>query len=463
MKRDLARPCAAAILALAAAAGAARADVTISAHATAHMSCVANVCTATGAKAYLNAGDLQTMLGSAGVTVKSTAAAPDIRITVPLSWSSTFTLGLDSYRGVDVQREISVLANGGLAVTLNDGGSGGQFAIDAHGNVHFWSLAGSLVINGNSYTLVSNVASLASGVTATPNGNFALAADYNAGPDGEYYPAPVATTLTGRFEGLGNVITNLTIRGGNRGLALFHQIDGSAENIVLKAMKIHSTGNTKASAGGLAAINNGKIFNAHANGKISATGNGATQGGLVAFNNGTIARSSAHNVPQIGSACDGGVVGKNAGTVRESWATGRAYGVQAGGVACDNTGTIVDSYNLAEVGGRQASPYPGSLVATNEASGSIVTSYAAGQVTAVSNFGGVAGTNLGSLSQVYWDQNYTGAGPGFGCGSGSCSGATGLTHAQITAALPTGFDPAIWGLDPAINNGWPYLLTNPPQ
>jgi len=38
----------------------------------------------------------------------------------------------------------------------------------------------------------------------------------------------------------------------------------------------------------------------------------------------------------------------------------------------------------------------------------------------------------------------------------------GLSDAQLKSGLPTGFDPTIWGHDPAINNGLPYLLHNPP-
>ena len=29
-------------------------------------------------------------------------------------------------------------------------------------------------------------------------------------------------------------------------------------------------------------------------------------------------------------------------------------------------------------------------------------------------------------------------------------------------SLPAGFDPAIWGQNASINNGYPYLLANPP-
>ena len=39
----------------------------------------------------------------------------------------------------------------------------------------------------------------------------------------------------------------------------------------------------------------------------------------------------------------------------------------------------------------------------------------------------------------------------------------GLTTQQLQSALPTGIDPAIWGDEPNINNGYPYLLANPPS
>jgi hypothetical protein len=33
-----------------------------------------------------------------------------------------------------------------------------------------------------------------------------------------------------------------------------------------------------------------------------------------------------------------------------------------------------------------------------------------------------------------------------------------LTTIQLQSGLPTGFDPSIWGEDPSINGGLPYLL-----
>jgi hypothetical protein len=39
---------------------------------------------------------------------------------------------------------------------------------------------------------------------------------------------------------------------------------------------------------------------------------------------------------------------------------------------------------------------------------------------------------------------------------------TGLTSQQLKSGLPAGFDPCIWAEDKKINNGFPYLIANPP-
>ena len=49
------------------------------------------------------------------------------------------------------------------------------------------------------------------------------------------------------------------------------------------------------------------------------------------------------------------------------------------------------------------------------------------------------------------------------CNVPNYPGITGLSDAQMKAALPAGFSPSVWGLNPSINNGYPYLLANPPQ
>jgi hypothetical protein len=40
---------------------------------------------------------------------------------------------------------------------------------------------------------------------------------------------------------------------------------------------------------------------------------------------------------------------------------------------------------------------------------------------------------------------------------------TGLTTKQFKSGLPEGFEPPIWAEKKTINNGYPYLLGNPPR
>ena len=97
-----------------------------------------------------------------------------------------------------------VTGTGAVTVTTNDGGKDGDLIFGDKGNVTFWDLASSLIVNGNSYTLVGNIATLASDIASNPSGFYALANDYDASVDGTYSSAPVTTTFNGTFEGLGH-------------------------------------------------------------------------------------------------------------------------------------------------------------------------------------------------------------------------------------------------------------------
>jgi hypothetical protein len=69
------------------------------------------------------------------------------------------------------------------------------------------------------------------------------------------------------------------------------------------------------------------------------------------------------------------------------------------------------------------------------------------------------------VENSYWDMDTSGiTNPGQGSGQpNNDAGITGLTDAQLKSGLPAGFDPNVWGQNPHINKGWPYLLANPPQ
>src|SRR3954466_3994755 len=112
MKQSLLLMSAMAFAALA--ANAAHADVSISNKPTENMSCNAGVCTATAQKAVLNAGDLQAMLASGDVAVKTGSVAKDIEIDQPLTWASTSRLTLDAQRSITIRKPVTVNGQGAI-------------------------------------------------------------------------------------------------------------------------------------------------------------------------------------------------------------------------------------------------------------------------------------------------------------------------------------------------------------
>jgi hypothetical protein len=185
-------------------------------------------------------------------------------------------------------------------------------------------------------------------------------------------------------------------------------------------------------------------LNSHAAVKIVVSGRENTAGGLV------------------------GAIG-HPGIISGSYATGSVNaGVRdvIGGLVGLNVGTIVNSYATGAVLGGQKS-WAGGLAGAN-AGGTIETSYSTGTVAAeIGNrtlVGGLVGDNAvaSPIIQSVWDTTTSGV--------PNCTGhtdtgvdCTGLTTEQLKSALPAGFDPAVWAIDPAINDGYPYLSANPPQ
>jgi hypothetical protein len=134
----------------------------------------------------------------------------------------------------------------------------------------------------------------------------------------------------------------------------------------------------------------------------------------------------------------GGLVGDAEG-VTNSYATGAvsaqvAEFANTGGLVSDGC-CIANSYSIGEVSGSNVGNFlPGGFIAKS------VAPY--------------------DFQSAYWDIQTSGQKKG--CGLGHCSGVVGLSDEQLKGGLPAGFDPAIWGQKKSINNGYPYLLANPP-
>jgi hypothetical protein len=420
----------------------ANATVTISTAATQNMTCSGGVCAPTATDATLNVTDLENLLASGNVVVTTTGSgvqADNVVVAKKLAWSTSNSLTLDAYDSVTIRQPVSILGGAGLAVRTNDGGSGGTLSFGRNGSVFFAKLSSALSINGTSYVLVNTIAGLARHVAQNPNGNYAFARNHDAGRDGTYQSAPVATLFTGRFEGLGNAISNLSISDttprDDVGLFASLGVGGSISDISLTNAAVQGVAGN---VGVLAGINQGSVNQSYASGVIKSTGT-AVVGGLVGLNEGSISYSRAR-VDASGHyrAVVGGLVGENSNgaavsdssaggmvegqiagdlvgsndsgaSVTNSRATGTAMGYMSlhegggpsGGLVGSNSGTISGSSATGKViGGNDG--IAGGLVGSN--GGTISTSYATGALDDTrdpEDMGGLVGSNAGSIDQSY--------------------------------------------------------------
>jgi len=432
-------------VALAALAGTpTQAALTISNGATKNVSCSNGVCQATSKNAVLNASDLETMLASADVTVQSKSKAKDIELKVALSFASASRLTLDAYQSITFDKPLTVAGSGALTLTTNDGGTGGELSFISPGRVAFWDLSSSLVIDGATYTLVGDIATLASDIAADPAGHYALANNYDASVDGTYASSPIPTTLSGTFEGLGNTISRLTINhaSGHDNIGLFASTDSSAiiDSINLKALQLTTRGTSAQSiAGGLVAVNNGMI-RAAAILSGSVTDNRSSTsylGGLVGRNFGTIESSAANvKVRADKGPSDGGLAGGNDGMIESSRATGpvsNGWGGDVGGLVGANIGHSVIDGCLASgaVTGNAGNSATGGLAGFNGTT--ISNSYATGSAV-----GEYAGGLVGIGSGLPISSSYSTGAPS---GSGDVGGLVGFDNTQ------PGNQDTYWDLD----------------
>lgn len=235
--------------------------------------------------------------------------------------------------------------------------------------------------------------------------------------------------FSGRFDGNGKTLSNLTIeRGaGSQNLGLFGCIKGaSILNLTLENAQV--TGGSRIgtlvgaaladAAGGKANL----IGNCHATGTVTATGTAVIKqtdaGGLVGINDGDTDSQSGQSiysaidgcsaqvtvVANTGSADEtesghvGGFVGWNKGMITDCYAEGRVDGGNTtGGFAGSNYGSIYDSHATGAV---TAGYTAGGFVGSSGIGSELKNCYATGSVIAVSPhsgayFGGFAGSITG--------------------------------------------------------------------
>jgi len=493
----------------------ASASVSISSKPTRHMVCSLGICTPTAAQANLNVEHLSKLLARSNVRVVADSRAIDMKVINSVMWTSDSQLTLDSYSSIVIDAPVTIVGEGGLTLTTNDGGTAGDFSFSKKGRIEFRNTSSALVINRNNYTLANSIAMLAELISMNDLGYYALAGNYDAKPDGIYTSTPIQQ-LNGVFEGLGNRISNLKVRDSASGeVGLIGTLWGATiRDVELESATVTGTTTSGFShdVGTLVGYSDeGSIINTSATGKTTGGGGYVYVGGLVGHDRGTVTNcragvlvkivgqnggfagglagtldsgtvtslssaTGAVNAGKYGSA--GGLGGWNLGIISQSYAMGNVSGrsdqqLAIGGLVAQNSGGLLEnSYSTGIVSADQE--MTGGMVGDNSpysgTNGTIAASYSIGLVQggATGLTGGLIGNDLSppnSISDSYWDLDTSGiSNPSQGAGSpANDPGITGLTDAQLRSGLPAGFDPGIWGQSPSINNGYPYLLANPPQ
>lgn len=454
------------------------------------MTCSDGVCAPTASDAVLNVNDLENLLAAGTTKVTTTGngvQAGDVVVKAALSWTGSSGLTLDAYQSITVEKAVSV---GGRSTLRLSTGKKGALSFGRKGHVTFADLSSRLVINGAAYALVDTLKALASAIAADPDGNFALADDYNAKRDGAYSTSPVTMDFDGDFEGLGHVVRNLTLDVSSDAtdyIGLFSRLDpdGTIRDIGLENIQISvPSSSTQYLVGTLLGesgndqTGGGAVVNSYAAGSVSVGAIDSTWvGGLVGFNEDGSSIVNSHSDCSVSVGTDGymatagGLAAYNQGVISSSYATGDVSAVDAGGLVGynvgpsgdRNAGRITDTYATGNVSGADLA---GGLIGENdggnagEHAGTVHSSYATG---APGSGGGFVDDSEGDglFASDYWDT--TTSGTDVGCVTGPCYNVTGLTTRQLKSGLPHGFDPSVWAENANINNGLPYLIANPPR
>ena len=243
--------------------------------------------------------------------------------------------------------------------------------------------AGSTAYN----TAFPNRVSTSSGRMGCPSGNcvgYELTADINLTTYTNWNPIGDQTNrYTGRFNGNGFTVSNMTITGATTRAGLFATISSAAR---IESVGVISASVTSTNATGYA----------------------------------------------------GALVGDSAGVIVACWSTGSVTSTNyVGGLVGSSSGSITSSYSTAAVTGVAR---VGGLVGTKAAAGSITDSYSTGTVTRSSGtattIGGLVGestSGTGAVTTSYYDSTTSGC---VSAGSNGCTtSAAGTT--QTTSALQT--------------------------
>ena len=186
--------------------------------------------------------------------------------------------------------------------------------------------------------------------------------------------------------------------------------------------------------------------------------------GLFGYNTGTVENLGVTDAVINANRGDiGALVGWNAGIIKKCYSTGSvtATGDQVGGLVGEirPDGSLENSYSRCTVSGVGD---VGGLVGLSASSMgptivSITNCYSSGAVSGSADIGGLIGNGVPTITSCYWDTETS--------TQSTSAGGTGKLTAQMkTQGTFTGWNfNSIWGIDVAINDGYPNLETPSPS
>jgi hypothetical protein len=464
--------------------------------------------------------------GSVRVTTTGSVEATDLQIESSLTWASSNVLTLDAAGSIRVDRSVSVTGTSGIVMNdggpanLTVGPDGSISFWDPASTLTINRKNYTLV--SDLPTLAADIAATPKGYFAlAANYDASLDGTYGKSP----IIKPFRGTFEGLGNAISNFSFACGGRCKlNGGYALFKTITGTVENLRLLNIDLEGN-NAQAGAGGLAAELSGTARGLQVTGRIAGfqyAGGLANEvrAGVIEQSSSSVAITLGLTNLNVAA---GGLVsncvsdGTNPSTILRSYAMGSvdvggggvSKGATAGGlVAVAGSGCNVDQSFATGPIKLTAGALGGGLVGNGldpgHAGPIITNSYATGSVTGdamgrAMSLGGLEGANGGGASSSYgigavaltngsdngvagligldsttpdqtasdyWDTTTSGQAQciGLELGSNDASGCKGLTSNKLKSGLPRGFDSSIWTIDltGAINNGFPYLIGNPP-
>ena len=438
----------------------------------------------------ISGATLGTNLTSNNVTILSSSGATgtsgNININDAVSWSGNKKLTLSADNNININTAINVPTGGSVSLVYGTGTATGDYNFGSFsanntqftGSINFAGTGAGLFTTqlgtGSilSYTVINNpstyvLATNPTGGINSSSGNFALAQNYNF--DRTFTASPITGTFTGKFEGLGHTVGNLT---GTGAIGLFNNSSGLIRDVGVNM----STSNAANGTGGLANTNSGTILNSFANVAIVSnnTYTTGTFGGLVGNNSGPVSNSFSMGSITGGSNL-GGLIGINTSSsnllpsdILNSFSTasivsGASAGVIGGGLIAENktsgvggSAKIINSFATGNVSGF-VNAGTGGLVGYNHTGAansfvSISNSYSTGTIFGPTvngaqnySFGGLVGLNRAqgtgtdaSITNSYTTGDVNAAGSGVGGLVGTNQALSASSSVKVTGSYATG-------------------------